>query len=921
MSNNLYQIVPFNSGACSGSYTPDVNTYMMAQGPAAASRAGVAIAINAPFENYELRETDGFQSLNKANPQLNIAASLQALGISINSQIVSDKDGTTLALLTNDGRAYTAQNLSPVEQEALRELGDDMTRRQRAAFYAEAHGLTDHGMELPPITQEHRELLRGKCTNANANATPRLSRDYDLELMNSGSSIFVINAPKSELNPDNWSSESNGGVIFPASPKLVELLNSGAVTDFTTRVLPSPDGDGTKLVTVMSCTHQGETFTVRQTRTKAEYLSGASLVIPFGPMGALVFTSQDVEISPCRYSYPVCFKDNHWNCSVIQGGVSYVSVRANGEDLGILKLPAMKTGKAAREVVIGLDPGETSVVTYLKVDNDPPRPVSMDALEDVFPLIQASAYDRKLICENQWIPLSYNGMARSKAQKFTDGTDKAVPPLPFVYVRPTINQSNGYQLENTPEDRVFSGFKSELVVRSKDDKEKLEAYHGVNACFLLLAVHDALKYSSNIILRVAYPNNGAYRKKFEQNILRSMKLVGDVLADAKGRPFVFKKIEWRTEAYCCTVCVEVAGINDIIGSAYVRYICSDMGGSTTDAAIRVNKEGLRVILPAIPIAGRTVTLGSMAQLARFLNDDGHCGLHLALRGANHDMLTVLEKQIVNVVRQELSKSGNTVDCLMGLADNQALMEGIQTIIDYFPLELDDDAGVLLKSLICMKDLLIQDILLRQSSAIFDPNDHQSTIHLLRLGNGSKCVDLIRSGDNHYCDSRTVMSQVLQERMNHHMEGVAFRTTFNNTPKTEVALGLTRLDEQEDFTMQELEDEGVQTLAELKNGFLEEAVDLLMDQVRFLRTNVPRICGDIDPYLTGLQRGFSQLLETLETREDCTSALLNTLRNEKGRFGSIYNVSARMAVGVWTAYGIIDAVDRQLAIIQAAMMPR
>lgn len=906
----LYSLEPVDFLKIQSRCTASINAALKDQSRQATSRAGIHIGAEMGIEGYEIRPMEGFLALDRENPQLNIAASLRELGLSMPPTGVFDRQGRPIALLAKDGRAYTAQNLSAVEQEKLRSLDDrDETKRRRCAFVAADRGLQDHGADLPDLTAAEKENLRKKC---NGDGYPEMSAKGRLQLLNNQDTITVINGSCGDMGTDVWSGEAGCGVLLPVSDSLVAGLNDGSITDFSCKIRPDPNRDSKKLVVEVRATIDGETFTYRQLRKQARYSYGDSLVLPFGPYGAMVYTSEDLEVTPNAGSYPVRFKDNTWKISLIPGGISYVSIRDKSGPLGVVKMPQRAVGRAER-VILGLDAGETSAVIYLKVDQEAPRPVRLGQA-DVFPLVNASAYDKQLICEQQWVPFAFNGMARSKMQLFTAG-DQPAKPLPYVYARPCINETNGYLLDLGEENRVFSSFKSSLVVRDQKDREKKAAYQGNLAAYMLLGACEALKYSENIELRVSYPNNPCYRQSFEESVYSALELVSKTLTNARRRPFRFSSVDFRTEGFCNTICVEVQGINNTLGTAYGAYIGGDMGGSTTDLSIRESRTGRKLQLPAIPIAGREVVLSSMAQMARVIVN-GVSGLEQALKCSHPDMQNVISNQILDTVRKELQRGGNMVDTLVGLSGNATLHEGLQTLIDYFPLELDEDAGTLLRSLICMKDLLIQDMILRTCAPVFQEAGSRERLHLLRLGNGSKCVDLI-STQSHYFNGKAMIGQVLKERAEKYMN-VPFQVTFNEHPKTEVALGLTLYDDRDGIVLDEWESRGVKNLDELE-GCLEQAAALVADQAQFLRDNVPRICGQIHPYQTGLDRGFAQLLEPLSDREGCESALRDTLRNENGRLGNVHLVDQDLGVGVWGTLAILDCVNRQLAIFQAEMI--
>ena len=156
-------------------------------------------------------------------------------------------------------------------------------------------------------------------------------------------------------------------------------------------------------------------------------------------------------------------------------------------------------------------------------------------------------------------------------------------------------------------------------------------------------------------------------------------------------------------------------------------------------------------------------------------------------------------------------------------------------------------------------------------------------------------------------------------MNQYMGDGPFVVTQNNTPKTEVALGLTNSTSEDGFELENMQCEGIPDLGELEREYMERAIELIGEQVDFLCAAVPRICGDVHPYQTGLERGFPQLLEQLESREKRKSALLHTIRNQANRFGQLHELSVAMALELWVGLTLMSTIDRQLAIIQDGLM--
>ena len=520
----------------------------------------------------------------------------------------------------------------------------------------------------------------------------------------------------------------------------------------------------------------------------------------------------------------------------------------------------------------------------------------------------------KAHCNGGWFPAVYNGCARSISQMYRNGDAEVFEkPFPYMVTRPFITQdSNGFEINRSVENGFYSGFKSQHLIRSQADAEAAAAYMGATSSILLLGLHNALQYTDEVHLRLSHPNNPVVKRQFEALIGSVLNLVSQTLVDENGKGFRFSSVEFVDEATCNIAGASLLGINGILGAYFTNGIFGDTGGSTTDVSI-TTASGKKIILPAIPIAGRMITISSLIQIARM---DGWVNSFAKIESG---MRTVIDCQINPIIEKRIEAGMNAKDVLEQLVNDPELQEACQVLLDYFGLTLNVGKSQLLQSLVCFKDLIVQDIVLHQSSKVFTKEDFEKgNLYLLRLGNGSRSVDL-------YCDklpyssSKEKLEQILRDRADHYMGTAScLQAIHNKSPKSEVSNGLACYDPNADSSIRQWEDEGVQTPKELMDKHLETAVQRAMELARWLKGVVPEICGQIHPlYSGGVQSGFSELIQGLDDANNTRVILREFINHENGRLGSIYQMSADMGVDVWVGHAVMDHVNRRLVAVHTA----
>lgn len=874
-----------------------------------------------PFSALYVRRDCRLQDFERVLPDYMLATQLRMMKITTTPLCVFDHNDCIIGILDETGAFYIAANSREVwKNNYWIDLSKaDESRLKRAAYYQLRTGLpAPRGVCLPELQPADKELLDKKC--ADDLPFPLLCRGGTrMPIFNSEPTITVSRHPKSQTNPGIWYDSINMGVLLPMGEVFVEKLNAGTITGFTSRVYESYETN--QLEVEIQFVLDGERITHRIRRPAVNFSSATMVCVPFGEYGTIVHSSAEFVLKPSLRCSEFAMNDTDWRVIQIQGGVSYVRILLNGRDQGMVILPTLeKQYESSREVLTAADVGECSYALATKVDNETPRPVVFDSLTDIFPLVTANARNIPAICNGTWFPLKFQGMARSIAQFFRAGDGSLYPdPFPYSVGRSfTDDNKSSITLARTLENGLSSGFKGDMI-RSRSDEIKEYAYQGYLAAVLMLGIHQALKYGDQIVLRLAYPNNKQFRRSFERQVNRALELIHSTLVDKHGQGFRFRRVEYRTEAFCCTVFIERQGMNERLGALFQNYGSIDFGGSTTDLAVRTSS-GRKFQMVSIPLAGKIVTLSSLIQVARCLESETKSGLDRHLRNLAPELETLLEQQIVTPIAQKLNTAASKTDVLMQMSTDESLLEACQTIIDHFTLKLGPNAQ-LLRSLICMKDLLLMDMALRQSAAVFTEADlKQSKLHMLRLGNGSKAIDLICDPDNPFQNGRREMDEILAARAVRHMgELASLRVEYNDRPKTEVVNGLcvyTESDEK-DISNYTYEDP-LTELGELERC-LPQAIERAGELARWLRESVPQIVGAIHPYYSGLEGGLDQLLVDFEEHDSTRAVLLNTLAHENGRFSQLHETSLSLGLDIWVMYAILDAVDHQLAIAQVACM--
>lgn len=874
-----------------------------------------------PYLNLTVRRDCRLQDFDRALPQYMLASQLRVMKITTTPLCVFDHNDKPLGVLDDTGAFYVTANS---REEWMANYWFDLatadeSRLKRAAYYQQRTGLpAPDGVLLPVLEEQELEQLQKKC--ADDLPFPQLCRGGTrMQIFNNEPTITVSRHPKGEMNPGIWYDNVNMGVLLPMGESFVEKLNSGEITGFSARVYEISDLN--QLEIEVRFVLDGERVRHSIRRPTVNFSDAAVVCTPFGDYGTIVHSSEEFELKPSLRCHKFAMNDTDWRVIQIQGGISYVRILHNGRDQGMVRLPTLpKLGENSQKVLVAADIGECSYALATRVGHEIPRPVMFESSTDIFPLVTATARHISAICNLAWFPRRFLGMARSIAQFFrTPDGSLYEDPLPYSVGRSfTDDNKSSITLARTLENGLSSGFKGDMI-RSRNDEIKEYAYQGYLSAVMLLGIHQALKYGGQIVLRVAYPNNKQFRKRFEYQINRALQLVHDTLVNKHGQGFRFQQVEYRTEAFCCTVSIEKLGMNDRLGALFQNYSSFDVGGSTTDLAVRTSS-GTKCQLVSIPVAGKIITLASLIQVARCLESETKSGLNQLLRDPEPELQTLLEQQLVIPIRQKLDAAASRTDALMQLTADESLLEACQTVIDHFSLNLGPNAQ-LLRSLVCLKNLLLMDMALRQSAAVFSRTDlMQSRLHMLLLGNGSKSIDLVCDPKNQFQNGRDTLEKVLADRAVKHMgEYARLSVESNSRPKMEVVNGLCAYNENDEKEISSYcYDDPLNELAELE-AYLPQALERCAELAAWLREQVPQIVGSIHPFHSGLEGGLDQLLVDFEDADSARAVLLNTLSHERGRFGQLHKTSLSLGLDIWVMLAILDAVDHRLAIAQVARM--
>lgn len=892
------------------------------QTPEESLRVAMYVAAEAPFQGLRADRVSCLQSVANALPQVRLTEGLERLNIAMNPFVVMKGDDP-FAIVDKDGRMRLTRNVPREERNqvlAYAVANLDNARKNRISFYLESNQLTaPDDLDLPMLNQETNAMLQGKCV-ADGLALPMLrTGGAEFPIFDDSETVTIVEGKSNDINPKIYDENLGYGFLLPLSGAFVAGLNDGSITRFSYRVQRNADN---ALEISVKFTLEGEDITHTTTRGIATYNGAAFAVCSFGQFGAfLLCNDSEVTVSPAEESLVPCFAGNTWYVSRVRGGVRYVSIASKGTSLGVVELPDSPEHHGGHpSVTLAYDLGDTSFAGVFYTDHGNPIPVQFNCAQDVRPLIIATQNNIRMLCDGSWFPVVHNGTARSLSQMFRDVDGNCFgSPAPYMVARPFINKANGYSIDHSTQNGLYAGFKSRGIIQNHAQAIEADAYKGATAAILLLGLHQALQYSDTVNLRLSHPNNPGYRATFEGYINNVRELIYASLTDSNGRGFQFATVEYIDEASCNVAGIYNMGINGQLGTYFVNNIASDMGGSTTDVSVCTHDR--KALLPAIPIAGRIVTLQSMIQVARVVDGNGN-GLSTILQNVPDGMNTVIGHQIVrtNVL---LNQGGDTRTTLEQMVRDPELAEAMQTVLDYFPLNLDQNKSGLLRSLICFKDLLVEDIILRQASRFYTENDFaENPLYLLRLGNGSRCVDLFCGEETPFNHSRDVLRQVLRDRATHLInQNADLHVIHNRNPKTEVTNGLSCYNADNDGAAIERWQDGttVESTAQLSERYLNEAVQQMKEVANWLMQVVPQICGEIHPLYSFNLQSFSQLLEGLNTNHAFRSVLLNTINHENGRFGNVYCLSASMAVDIWVAFAIMDHVNRELASVQIEVM--
>lgn len=886
-------------------------------------KVGMYVAAEAPFQGFSFKRVSWLQFVARALPDVKLTEGLDRLKIGMNPFIVTQRDDTPFALVDEEGKMRLTRNVP--EEERKRVLAYDVSnvdeaRANRIAFYLESNHLdAPPGVTIPNLTPEIRTRLQGKC-EGNGLALPMLRNGGgQFAVFNDSNTVTIVTGDPGDINPRIYNRSLGFGVMLPLSEAFIGSLNDGSIQRFSYSVNSADDN---ALEISVSFTLDGEVITHTVTRKTVTYEGAAFAVCSFGKWGALLLCNdKTITISPAEHSMVPCFAGNTWRVCNVRGGVRYICIGSEDGPLGVVELPDGAENVNHENVTLCYDLGDTSFAGVWYRNPENPMPVRFDSTVDVHPLVIASQADIDMMCNGSWLPVHHEGTSRSISQMFRDGDGRAfAPAIPYLAARPFIDQAGGYGIEHSAKNGLYAGFKSRGIIRNQAQEEESMAYKGATAAILLLGLHQVLQHGDQVTLRLSHPNNPGYRETFQGYINNVLELVSKSLTDWQGNGFRFSTVEYIDEATCNLAGIYKKGVNGQLGTYFVNNIASDMGGSTTDVSFCVANR--KVLLPAIPIAGRIVTIQSLIQVGRVVLNGNSNGLSTVLRNVSEEMKTVLTQEIA-LTRTLLGSGVDVKTSLVQMVDEAEMAEAMQTLLDYFPLDLDREKCQLLQSLVCFKDLLVEDIILHHASRFYTEDDLTANpLYLLRLGNGSRCVDLICGEDSPFNNSRAVLEQVLRDRAIHWINKNAnLQLLHNKKPKTEVTNGLSCYNAEEDGSSIErwLDDTTVGSTRELGETCLDEAVSRTMELVTWLNDVVPRICGQIQPlYGFGLN-GFSQLLEGLSEEIHCSAALRYTLQHENGRFGNVNQQSASMAVDIWVANAIMDHVNRQLAEVQVKQM--
>lgn len=880
------------------------------------------LAASIPYHALHIERMYDLQTFDRNLPQFMVGAQLRVMNITTTPLGVYQPNGELLGILSKDGAFYVAADSQEIWDSQYRidlSAADDV-KRKRAAYYLLRTGLpVPGGLSLPQLSPEELEQLDKKCPDELL--FPQLCQGGSwMPIFNNEATITVSRHPKRETNGSIWYDNVNMGVLLPMSQPFVDKLNAGQITGFEAQVREVPDSSLLEVEVRFSL--DGEQIVHTVCRPMVNFSSGATLCVPFGDYSTAVHSSSGLRLEPCLRCESFAQDADEWNVTWVQGGVRFVRVLVDGRDQGMLRLPRFPRSQYGSDtVIVSADIGESSFALSTKAGSEHPRSVVFDSSKDILPLVYSSERNRAAICNASWFPKLFQGTARSIAQFFRGPDGLLHPdPSPFSVGRSHTDDSiSSITLARTLENGLSSGFKGDMI-RSRSDETKAYAYQGYLAATIMLGIHQALKYGSDCVLRLSYPNNPQFKKLFQSQINRALQLIHQTLIDEHGDGFRFQDVQYRTEAFCCTVSIEKLGLNDRIGASFRNYISADGGGSTTDLAVRTC-DGSKFQLFSVPLAGKTVTLSSLVQVARCLESGSKCGLSRILRNVPPALESLMEQQLAQPVLNRLSAASSKTDAMVQLSSDEGLLETCQTIIDHFPLDPGPN-GQLLRSLICLKDLLLMDLALAQCAPVFsDRHLDQSKLHLLRLGNGSKSVNLISDPKDRFQNGRQEMDSILALRANRYLgENARLLVEYNSRPKTEVVNGLSAYTEADEKEIRNfVYTDPAADLQELEEKYLPLAIERVREQASWLRESIPAVTGSIHPYYSGLENGMDQLLSQFEDPDDARAVLIDTLSHERGRFGNLHLTSAKLGVDIWCMCAILDSADRQLAIAQIAWM--
>lgn len=893
------------------------------QTPEDCLRVAMYCAAEAPFQCLGAKRMSCLQSVAQALPQVRLAEGLERLNITMNPFVIV-KDGSPFAIVDEVGTMRLTRNVPKEERDRV--LAYDVSqlddaRKNRISFYLDQNQLdASPGSKLPAVNQETKAMLQGKCA-ADGPALPMLRTGAaHLPIFNEESTVTIVTGDPAEINPKLYDPNLGYGILLPLSDAFVGALNDGAIQRFSYSVYPAADDNALEIS--VQFTLDGEVFSHTTTRTTSTYEGAAFAVCSFGKWGAYTLCNDAaLTLSPAEQTMVPSFAGTTWRVSRIRGGVRYVALWKDGTPLGVVELPDGPEQKDMEQVTLAFDLGDTSFCGISFTDPETPIPIHFDCAQDVLPLVISSKTDTEMMCDGSWLPVIHNGSARSISQMFHDADGNSFKsPAPYMVARPFINHAEGYSIEHSAKNGLYAGFKSRGIIHDLAKENEAKAYRGATAAILLLGLHQALQFSGNVNLRLSHPNNPGYKDTFANYINSVLALISESLTDHDGNGFEFSEVEYIDEASCNVACVYKKGINGQLGTYFVNHIASDMGGSTTDVSICCGQK--KILLPAIAIAGRVVTIHSFIEIARLVNGDSN-GLIEVLQNVSGGMKTIVSHQIGRT--NKLLEAGvDTKTALVQMVDDAEMAESMQTLFDYFPPQLDREKSQLLQSLVCFKDLLVNDLILHQASRFFTEDDlADNPLYLLRLGNGSRCIDLICGEESPFNNSRDVLKNVLHDRAMRWVKRADLLVIHNKKPKTEVTQGLSCYSPEDGAGIERWQDDTtVTSVKDLGESYLEDAVKRTMEVVTWLSDVVPRICGETQPlYSFGLTGGFHELVKDLEKEVHVKAALKDTLQHENGRFGGFNQLPASLAIDLWVAFSVMDHVNRQLADVQVKQMNR